>query len=315
MTWLSDGALDRLRDAAAWPDLAGTKYEAIEAIGRGGMGTVYRVRDTVLGRDVAMKVLDVPEAGEGVARRLRREARILARLEHPGVVPIHDSGELVDGRAYYVMKLVDGRRLDAFARATPDLAARLGVFERICDTIAFAHANGVLHRDLKPENVMVGGYGEVLVLDWGVAKAPVDDPEPAPARDGATPTGAVTAHGTVLGTPGYMPPEQARGEAVDRRADVYALGAILRFLLGPEQPAPLAAVCAMAMADARAARYADAEALRRDVARYLQDAAVGAYRETPLERAHRFCRRHKTAILLVLAYLVFRMLTIFFAGA
>jgi serine/threonine protein kinase len=315
MTWLSDGALERLRDAAAWPDLAGTKYEALEAIGRGGMGAVYRVRDTVLGRDVAMKVLDAPEAGPSTARRLRREARILARLEHPGVVPVHDSGELADGRAYYVMKLVEGRRLDAFARETPDVAARLGVFERICDTIAFAHANGVLHRDLKPENVMVGGYGEVLVLDWGVAKALGDDPAPEPARDGVAPTGEATAHGTVLGTPGYMPPEQARGEAVDRRADVYALGAILRFLLGPEPPAPLAAVCAMAMADDPAARYADADALRRDVARYLQDAAVGAYRESPLERARRFGRRHKTAILLVLAYLAFRMLTIFFAGA
>ena len=315
MTWLSDAALDRLRDAAGWPDLTGTKYEAREAIGRGGMGTVYRVRDTVLGRDVAMKVLCLPEAGGSVAARLRREARILARLEHPGIVPIHDSGELADGRAFYVMKLVEGRRLDAFARETPDLAERLRVFERICDAVAFAHANGVIHRDLKPGNVMVGGYGEVLVLDWGVAKL-LDDAETEPAVDGTDASAASTAHGTVLGTPGYMAPEQARGDAgaVDRRADVYALGAILEFLLGDDRPAPLVAVCSMAMAADPESRYGDAETLRRDIARYLQDAAVAAYRESVVERARRFGRRHKTAILLVLAYLVFRLLTIFLAG-
>src|SRR5688500_390657 len=138
MSVLSDAAVRRLRDAADAPDLTGTKYELIERLGQGGMGTVYRARDRELGRDVALKVVRLPEASPDVAARMLREARTLARLEHPGIVPVHDVGSLPDGRAFYAMKLVRGSPLDALP-ASP-LAERLRVVERISEAVAFAHA-------------------------------------------------------------------------------------------------------------------------------------------------------------------------------
>ena len=168
MSGLSDAAIRRLRDAADAPDLSGTKYEIIERVGQGGMGTVYRARDRELARDVALKVIRLPEMSHDVASRMLREARTLAQLEHPGIVPVHDVGTLGDGRAFYAMKLVRGSPLDALP-ASP-LIERLAIVERICEAVAFAHAHGVIHRDLKPQNVMVGPFGEVLVMDWGVAK-------------------------------------------------------------------------------------------------------------------------------------------------
>ena len=157
MTTISDAALLRLR-AAAFGDAAGDRYAIIEELGRGGMGTVYLAVDTELGREVALKV---PNASDAVLleRRLEAEARVLASLEHPGIVPIHDAGRLADGRAFYVMKHVRGRTLGAHMAAVRDPADRLRVFERICEPVAFAHANGCIHRDLKPENVMVGAFG------------------------------------------------------------------------------------------------------------------------------------------------------------
>src|SRR6185503_12470601 len=169
MRWLSDAAVDHLREVADRPDLAQTPYELQEPIARGGMGTVYRARDRRLDRDVAIKVMNAPAPAPAELERMRNEARILARLEHPGILPVHDLGALPDGRLFYVMKLVRGQRLDE-AIAEQPLHARLRTFGRICEAVAFAHAQGVVHRDLKPENVMVGPFGEVLVLDWGVAK-------------------------------------------------------------------------------------------------------------------------------------------------
>jgi len=159
---ISEPALDRLSAMFRGPDVSGTRYEIISVLGRGGMGVVYLARDTVLDREVALKIVERP-AGDA------NEARILARLEHPGIVPVHDFGELPDGRLFYAMKRVRGDRLDRWMAAGHDLAERLGVFLRVCDAVAFAHANSVIHRDLKPENVMVGEFGEVLVLDWGIA--------------------------------------------------------------------------------------------------------------------------------------------------
>ena len=164
---ISDATLRHLRDAADAPDLTGTKYEITERIGQGGMGTVYRARDRELARDVALKVVRLPEASPDVASRMVREAKTLARLEHPGIVPVHDVGTLPDGRVFYAMKLVRGAPLDALPPAT--LAERLRIVERLCEAVAFAHAHGVVHRDLKPQNLMVGPFGEVLVMDWGVA--------------------------------------------------------------------------------------------------------------------------------------------------
>jgi serine/threonine protein kinase len=317
---LSDATLARLAEVVEAPDLTGTRYELRGRVGRGGMGTVWRAFDRELGREVALKVMNGPDPRPGGEARLRTEAQVLARLEHPGLVPVHDLGTLADGRLFYAMKLVRGRRLDEHARDLHSSAARLRVFERICDAVAFAHAQGVIHRDLKPQNVMVGPFGEVLVLDWGVAKV-LADPETAAAgpippsahavdEDAAT----LTAAGTVLGTPGYMAPEQARGEAaVGVAADVYALGALLSFLSGDAPPRALAAMVARARAPRPEDRYPTVAALQDDVSRFLSDLPVSAYAERPLEQARRLAAKYRTPIVLVLAYLVMRVLLAFVA--
>ncbi|HQN09059.1 MAG TPA: serine/threonine-protein kinase [Thermoanaerobaculia bacterium] len=318
MTALPDAAVSRLVRAIRAPDLSGTRYVLGREVGRGGMGSVWEAEDPELGRVVALKVLDLPDAAGDLAARLKREARVLARLEHPGVVPVHDVGTLPDGRPWYAMKLVRGDRLDAAAALLPTLRERLRLFLRVCEPVAFAHARGIVHRDLKPSNVMVGPFGEVLVLDWGIARLldeeaserrpgpPAEPPiEPCEPRAG----GPGTAAGTVLGTPGYMAPEQARGDGgVDARADVWALGVLLRGLAGPEalRARRLAAIVAKATAERPAERYEGAPALAADVVRYLDGEPVTAYRERPWERAARFAVRHRVALLLLLAYLAAR---------
>ncbi|MEW6208583.1 MAG: serine/threonine-protein kinase, partial [Acidobacteriota bacterium] len=174
MKWLSDKTLDRLREAAETPDLTGTPYRIIGKIARGGMGAVFLAEDSKLDRRVAIKITADP-SGE-LARRLAAEARIIARLEHPGIVPVHDAGTLDDGRVFYVMKHVEGDRLDEHVKKIDSLSDRLRIFQKVCEAVSFAHARGVLHRDLKPENIMVGQFGEALVMEWGVAKI-LRDPE------------------------------------------------------------------------------------------------------------------------------------------
>ena len=343
---ISDAALDHLRQVAEWPDLSGTRYELIRELARGGMGVVYQARDRELERTVALKVLAGVEAGPEATTRLRREALIIAGLEHPGIVPVHDVGTLPDGRVFYAMKLVDGSRLDALVHAGAAVPALLRIFLRICEPVAFAHAHAVIHRDLKPENVMVGTFGEVLVMDWGVAKRQGEVPDRASASPLAPSPAGDTAHGTVLGTPAYMAPEQARGEIgrVDARADVYALGAILYFMLtgrppgptdeafdaetrtwpgyrGPRPapvipprrrtstvPRPLEAICLKALASAPEERYAAVQDLSRDVAQYLEGASVSAYPEGPWRRTLRFTAKYRAPILVILAYVVMRVL-------
>ena len=231
MIGLSDEAIGRLRAVANWPEFESERYTVSGEIGRGGMGTVYAAIDTALGREVALKVSNTV-ASAAFERRLAAEAKILARLEHPGIVPVHDVGRLADGRLFYVMKLVHGRTLRDYLQHASDLSDRLRIFERICEAVAFAHARRILHRDLKPDNVMIGSFGEVMVMDWGVATA-LSSP-----GDG----GGEDPPGTVLGTHGFMAPEQARGELdqLDERTDVYGLGAIL-FALLTRQETPIAA--------------------------------------------------------------------------
>jgi eukaryotic-like serine/threonine-protein kinase len=339
MKFLSDKAVERLRQNANTPDLSGTRYQLLERVARGGMGVVYAALDETLDRRVALKVLDVPVADGDLARRLSREARVLARLEHPGIVPVHDVGTLSDGRVFYAMKFVEGQRLDKHIEAVTSLPDRLRLFLRICDAVAFAHARGVLHRDLKPTNVMVGAFGEVLVMDWGLAKilrepsggAAEEDPDAtiltAPkASDSPADATQVTGQGTVLGTPGYMSPEQANGDIahVDERSDIFSLGAVLRFLCACPASEPnqnhawrqdktLQAICAKATESNPANRYASVSDLSADVSRYLDGLPVSARKETILDKAARFYRRHTVAILLIAAYLAMRTLLLIFS--
>ena len=299
MSPLTDAAVERLRIAAHWPQLASDRYAITEEIGRGGMATVYAARDTTLGRDVAIKVVNAV-ASPASEERLAAESRVVARLEHPGIVPVHDAGRLLDGRPFYVMKRVHGRTLTDYLRKESGLGERLRVFERVCEATAFAHANRILHRDLKPDNVMIGAFGEVMVMDWGVAKS-LD--------------GSKSDHGTVLGTPGFMAPEQAAGDVddLDERADVYSLGAILSTLVVGDVRA-LRSVCARAMATDRDDRYPSVAALREEIARYRAGRAVAAHQETVFEKAARIVRVYRMPILLVLTYMTMRALVAIIAG-
>ena len=340
MKFLSDKVVERLRENADAPDLSGTRYRLLERVARGGMGVVYAAHDEALDRRVALKVLDAPHADGGLAKRLNREARVLARLEHPGIVPVHDVGTLADGRVFYTMKFVQGQRLDKYIESVASLADRLRIFLRICDSVAFAHARGVLHRDLKPANVMVGAFGEVLVMDWGLAKVLREAQSPDGERDAdvtvleprtrsrndssSTQATEATGRGTVLGTPGYMSPEQARGESenLDQRSDIYSLGAVLLFLARGSTEAPsrqsqpldksLAAICTKATAENPAARYGNASDLAADVSRYLDGLPVSARKESVLDKLGRFYRRYNVAILLIAAYLLMRVLVLLF---
>ena len=257
-------------ELAAPPDHVG-RLVILGEIGRGGMGRVYAAHDPELAREVAVKVVRDP--GNQTSERLARfvsEAQITAQLQHPGIVPVHDIGVTHDGAVYYVMKRVQGRSLrqllDAL-RERPDLAAEwtlhrtVSAFLQVCDAVGFAHQHGVLHRDLKPDNILIGPFGEVLVVDWGLATlvdAPPETEEDAVAaarqkleemptlaipalRDALEPitpkvrrtTTAHTMDGASLGTPGYMSPEQARGDRSWQgpRSDVFSLGAVLYELL------------------------------------------------------------------------------------
>lgn len=302
MTWLSDAVVDHLGQVLETPDLTGTRYELLGPLGRGGTATVYAARDTVLRREVALKIYDQPAArglNGGAAEPL-----VMGGLEHPGIVPVHDAGTLPDGCPFYAMKLVRGRRLDEVLRDEPPLGDRLRLFEKLCEPVAFAHARGVIHRDLKPQNVMVGLFGEVLVMDWGAARLAAD-------------TGL-----TVAGTPGFMAPEQAAG-AGDERSDIFGLGALLYFLLTGRPPGavpvtppraaafrvprPLQAICLKALASEPGSRYPDVNGLLDDLHRYQDGRRVLAHVENPITTAARLVSKYRAVVALVLAYVLVRV--------
>jgi hypothetical protein len=240
-------------DAPQPPDTPRYRFEAF--LGRGGMGEVWRGYDMLLARGVAIKVLRERVLADGGLRaRFEEEARHVSQLEHPSIVPVYDLGELPDGRPFFVMKLINGQTLAELlaARATPaeDLSRWVEVFEHVSTAVAFAHARDLIHRDLKPSNVMLGEFGEVLVMDWGIAKALAARPQPAPAPPtpalvspsfgGATtdPGTPETMPGQAKGTPAFMAPEQARGEVakVGKASDVFGLGGILCVILTGQPP-------------------------------------------------------------------------------
>jgi len=310
-------------------------------IARGGMGAILRVRDETLRRDLAMKVVlsgDVAPSRESILRFVE-EARVQARLDHPGVAPIHHLGTDAAGRACFTMKLVEGRSLAEILAASrrgeerANLVKTVQTLLRVCETVAFAHDRGVVHRDLKPANVMVGAFGEVYVMDWGLAKTLgvaeiAADVRVAETASSASSSG-LTQAGAVLGTPTYMPPEQAegRGADVDARSDVYAVGAILYEALagrapyhepggsrsaidtlrdvldGPPPPlarfAPrgfeeLVAVAEKAMARRREDRYPSAREMGEDLQRWIEGRVVRAHRTGAWAEFTKWVRRNKT---------------------
>jgi len=362
MKWISDTKIDHLRALASQPDLSVTKYTIVKELARGGMGTVYLAEDSELARQVAIKVLNPEVVDEDDRQRMLREAQVIARLEHPGIVPVHDVGVLDDGRIYYAMKYVRGRRLDEYVAQGDSINDRLRKFQAVCDAVAFAHSNGVVHRDLKPQNIMIGAFGEVLVLDWGVAKLIQGGGDPWTGRRGDAETGrtgdedatvlsprlpvspspgppvspSLSADGTIIGTLGYMAPEQARGETqlVDERSDVYSLGVILYFLLTKQPPKPRAddsprrrprefdskitkqaeAVCLKAMSVDRSQRYERAIDLSADIGRLLDGEPVSAYREGVVDKLGRWLSKNRFLVLLVLTYLLMRIILLFTSG-
>jgi tetratricopeptide (TPR) repeat protein/tRNA A-37 threonylcarbamoyl transferase component Bud32 len=317
------------------------RYTLTRLHAQGGLGQVWLAVDGDLNRQVALKELR-PERGsdQTLAARFLDEAKVTGQLEHPGIVPVYElARRSSDGRPYYTMRFIRGRTLAEAARdyhrkreagqAGPlDLAALLNAFVGVCNAVAYAHSRGVIHRDLKPQNVVLGDFGEVILLDWGLAKL-VGRPEEAVAFSSValdTVEGhAATMPGQVLGTPSYIPPEQAEGAAVNHLSDVYGLGAILYEILTgrppfegsdtrellrrvvvepparprevvPATPRALEAVCLNALAKKPADRYTSAAALADEVRHFLADEPVHAYREPAAARAGRWMRRHRTLV-------------------
>ena len=320
------------RDLATLPTVDPELYELGDELARGGMGRILRARDRKLGRNVAIK--ELLAVSDELEARFEREMKITARLQHPAIISVHDAGRWPSGAAFNTMKHVEGRSLDTVIAEARTLAQRLALLPNVlavADALAYAHSRRVIHRDLKPANVLVGSFGETVVIDWGLAKQ-LDD-----TTTGAEPeTGGVageslelTVLGEAMGTPSYMPPEQAAGAEVSERADVYALGAMLYHVLSGSRPyqdtnprsvdellksvttthpTPLRlleegvppgeclAIVDMAMARDAADRYPSARELADDLRRYQTGQLVGAHRYSRWQRVRRWARRHRAAV-------------------
>ena len=256
-------------------------FELGGVLGRGGMGEVRAAYDPRLGRDVAVKM--VAPGDKSGAARLAREATVTARLEHPGIVPVYAAGRGADGRIWYAMRLLGGNTLADAIGAAPDLPARLRLVRHVLDAaaaLAYAHGHGVLHRDMKPDNVLVGAFGETVVADWGLACTLEEGRCGEPG----------------VGTPGYAAPEQAAGQPIDPRADVYGLGTTLREVLGGARPPPgmpreLLAIAARATAPVPADRYPDAASLNADLLAWFEGRRVTAHEYTTTELIARLLQR------------------------
>jgi serine/threonine protein kinase/WD40 repeat protein len=331
-------------DLPALPRVDDSVYAIGEEIARGGMGKILSARDRRLRRDVVIKVTR-NDRGR-VDPRFEREALITARLQHPSIVRVYDAGVLGDGRAFYAMERVRGRSLEVVIDENKSLRGRLALLPHaiaVCDAIAYAHSEGVLHRDLKPSNVLVGPFGETVVIDWGLAKSIRDADESASSASasGERPKRAETPRpvdsvdsvddanltqlGAVLGTPSYMAPEQARGEASDERSDIYALGALLYTMLTgsaphrgrttdevltqvaegkhtpikerePAVPRELESVVERAMALHPADRIATAKALAEELRRFTSGKLLSTHQYSLAQLLRRWVWRNRVAL-------------------
>ncbi|MGE0433494.1 MAG: tetratricopeptide repeat protein [Planctomycetota bacterium] len=312
------------------------KFRVGDELGRGGMGTVRLAEDCELGRELAVKLLQHTDAGS--VEQFIEEAQITSQLQHPNIVPVYELGRDAQGRPWLAMKRIEGQsladRIAAWHRpgaSRPDAATMLGIFLKVCDAVAFAHSRGVVHRDIKPANIMVGAYGEVLLVDWGLARPLDAEATSRPVRSSRRAGGTqLTIDGDIFGTPGYMPPEQADGrtDEIDERSDIFSLGGVLyamltghapyegrnttdtlsraarRQLVPPRRrnpaariPKELQAIVLKAMAADKADRYATADELQADLVAWQSYRPTTAWRSGLVGRAARWTRRHPTASL------------------
>jgi eukaryotic-like serine/threonine-protein kinase len=317
------------RAAARLPAVSTSAYAFGRELGRGGMGRILEADDLRIGRRVAVK--ELLAGSPSLAARFEREARVTARLQHPGIVPIYEIGAWPDGTPFYTMRIVEGRTLRDAIRERASLDRRLELVPALlaaADAVAFAHGAKIIHRDLTPTNILVGAHGDTVVIDWGLAKDLADPGESiadGPYRDHAVAAG-LTSAGAVIGTAAYMPPEQAAGDAVDERADVYALGAVLYHLLagvapyagtrsedvvdavraGPPPaiatlargaPPDLISIAMKAMARDRADRYRTAGELADELRRFQTGRLVEAHHYSTGERTGRWLRAHRVLVI------------------
>jgi tetratricopeptide (TPR) repeat protein len=336
------------------------RYRMVERLGQGSQGLVYSVADRDCMREVALKTLHSHQCAPDDVSRFIHEAQVTAQLEHPGIVPVHDLDVLPDGTLIYTMKKVEGQNLAELLgynsgakegapkveRPRPGVDELLQIIVKVCDTVAFAHSRGVIHRDLKLRNLMIGRYGEVLVMDWGLAKVLSKQSKPAasgarqihslrsiPVEDGSDIH--QTIHGSSIGTPAYMSPEQARGEPADQRSDIYCLGVVLYTCLSGESPYQrgrirytmdqaasgqwrrldhqercrklskrLIAIVHKCMAFDPYDRYQNVDALVLDLRAFMAGHAVGAYRDSVLEMGLRFFSQQRLGLAIFGALMV-----------
>ena len=317
----------RVNDLPAQPLSFEARYSLARELARGGMGRVSSGVDRAIGREVAIKEM-LQTHSERAQARFVRESLMTARLQHPSIIPVYDVGRRASGEPFIIMRLVHGKPLSELVAQAASLAERLRLLPAVLaaiDAIAYAHQHQIIHRDLKPANILVGEFGETVVIDWGLAKD-LREAEAAPLPGVAgMDSGELTLDGSVLGTPTHMAPEQARGLAVDKRSDVYALGAVLYHLLAGrapfagsssaevvrkvidaapqplEQSAPglapdLLTIVRTAMAREPAQRFPDAAALAGELRRFQSGQLVAAHRYSTRELVGRWVRKHRVAL-------------------